>query len=190
MEIHTDDAPLIVKQNFTSYKCASCSQSIENFNSHNRSNSQSLTNENFNKTYNLKSLHDHYNKFGGSYSKILANSNADTLKDEFTQINANNRMHTETDMKRTNTTFDKVTFPQVKTVFNKNNTNIAANKLKVKSVNKENLIEDSNDERLKTVVDSELKHSTLKGENLLKITNKYFNIKEKEKEREKGQKKK
>ena len=113
MEIHTDEAPLIVKQSWVGDNCASCGQLValgENRESigngkgsHNRSNSMMATmndfknmqntqydkipKDNFNKSYNLKSLHDHCQKFGGSYSRILANSNAEGLKEEFSQLN-------------------------------------------------------------------------------------------------------
>jgi len=218
LEIQSEEHPLIVKQNYkTGDKCASCDQTIEknnnthnhtnnthtNKNTHNRSNSMITTmnnfqtHENFNKNYNLKSLHDQCSKFGGSYSRILANS--ESLKEEFNKLNNGNRMLTEIEAVKSisNNTLNTFNLPNVN---NKTKQNIIKSKNKTSEAgvttdydlnnlnnNPNNNTNNTNSNNhlgtFNTVIDTELTHTNFTGESLMKVSNKYFRLKERKKKK-------
>jgi len=243
-----EEAPLIVRQSLNNNNdhnenCASCGQPLydkhdkntinpnhKNYNNNNsnyRSNSVSL---NFipqntdNNKYNLKHLHDQCIKYGtGSYSRILSNSNTDTLKEEFTQLNNNingtnsgtnngsisgninnnynyNGNVLKTEGHAPTPTMKKIitepknlpTINNIRSVFTKDINNISNNnlnnnsnlnnksfkKIKINSEEKEKEAIDD-ERRLNTMIETELDKITLKGDNLIRLTNKFHKEKKK-----------
>ena len=184
-----EDTPLIVRQSLNNEKCASCGHFLEkNFNPHNRSNSvsqQTQTNNQENIKYNLKHLHDQCVKYGtGSYSRILSNYNAETLKDEFQQLNCKTEGRDKEIKKIPTDSSNFKTIPTDLRNFKTINTNISYNFNNSKIFNKEpakkkfdvasrNGFVDE-DSRLNTMIDSELQNLSLRGENLVKLTNRYY----------------
>lgn len=174
IDLQLEDAPLIVKKGMMGDKCASCNQVLVNNNA-NSSNGSYLINlpannpsgsnqgGEENNRYKLRTIQDNSYKYGtGSYSRVLSNANPSTLNEDLRLKNNGSRHFINTSV-------------QLPDIANSSSSRKGMGETPMRRKDWSLQRDDKKDNSYGNMINEEFDKRIVKGDNLIKASNKYYN---------------